>query len=66
MTRNRVRRRLREIFRRNRELFGDRGGNLVINARPSAARATFEELRDEYRKLVERTLAANPARRSPG
>jgi ribonuclease P protein component len=61
--RNRVRRRLREIFRRNRELFGERGGDLVINARPSAARATFLELSDEYKKLVGRTLAGNPGRR---
>ena len=63
VTRNRIRRRLREIFRRNREVFGDRAGDLVINARPSAAQASFDELREEYRKLVERTLAAGPGRK---
>jgi len=31
VTRNRVRRRLRELFRRNRDLFGGRDGDLVIN-----------------------------------
>ena len=64
--RNRIRRRLREIFRRNREVFGARGGDLVINARPSAAQASFGELREEYRKLVARTLAASPSRKRPG
>ena len=38
--RNRVRRRLREIFRRTRDLFSHRGGRLVVNARPSAAGAS--------------------------
>jgi ribonuclease P protein component len=59
--RNRIRRRLREIFRRNRDLFGDRGGDLVINARPPAAQASFTELRDEYRSLVGRGLSRSPA-----
>lgn len=57
VTRNRVRRRLREIFRRNRDLFGSGGANVVINARPSSSRASFAELRDEYRSLVAKTLA---------
>jgi ribonuclease P protein component len=66
VVRNRVRRRLREIFRRNRDIFGDWGGSVVINARPSAATATFEELREEYRSLIGRTLPrATAARRSP-
>src|SRR5207245_2800378 len=51
VVRNRVRRRLREIFRRSRELFGHRGGNVVVNARPSASEATFVELAEEYRAL---------------
>jgi len=55
---------LRELFRRNRDLFGERGGDLVINARPSAARAPFAELRDEFRSLVERSLARPPAKTS--
>jgi ribonuclease P protein component len=65
VARNRVRRRLREIFRRNREVFGGRAGNLVINAKPSAARATFAELAEEYRTLVARTLSKAPDRRPP-
>ena len=65
VARNRVRRRLREIFRRNREVFGGRSGNLVINAKPSAARATFSELAEEYRALVSRTLSKAPDRRQP-
>jgi ribonuclease P protein component len=66
VTRNRVRRRLREIFRRNRDIFGGRGGNLVVNARPSAAQASLAELLDEYRTLVARSLsmpADRPVRR---
>jgi ribonuclease P protein component len=60
--RNRIRRRLREIFRRNRDLFGERGGDLVINARPPAAQASFTELRDEYRALVGRSLSRPPVK----
>ncbi|HEV8608447.1 MAG TPA: ribonuclease P protein component [Thermoanaerobaculia bacterium] len=65
VARNRVRRRLRELFRRNRDLFGERGGDLVINARPSAVQASFEELREEYRSLVERSLARAAKTSSP-
>lgn len=61
VARNLVRRRLREIFRRNRDVFGSRGGDLVINARPSAATASFAELADEYRALVTKTLERAPA-----
>jgi ribonuclease P protein component len=63
--RNRVRRRLREIFRRNRDVFGGRGGNLVVNAKPSAAKASFTELAQEYRSLVARTLSKAPERQVP-
>jgi len=56
VTRNRVRRRLREIFRRSRELFGSRAADVVLNARPSASEATFEELSQEYRSLLVRSL----------
>ena len=66
VVRNRVRRRLREIFRRNRDIFDGWAGNVVINARPSSAQAPFEELRQEYRSLIARTLPrAGAARRSP-
>jgi ribonuclease P protein component len=62
VTRNRVRRRLREIFRRNRDLFGESGSDVVINARPSAGEASFAALREEYRSLVAKTLARSPAK----
>ena len=66
MTRNRVRRRLREIFRRSRELFGSRAADVVLNARPSASEATFEELSQEYRSLLARSFGrAADGRRSP-
>jgi ribonuclease P protein component len=57
VTRNRVRRRLREIFRRNRDLFAGRPACIVVNARPAAAEAAFEELAEEYRRAVARGLA---------
>jgi ribonuclease P protein component len=63
VTRNRLRRRLREIFRRNTDLFVGRPGDLVVNARPSAAEASFTELREEYRSLVRRILTLPPERR---
>jgi ribonuclease P protein component len=56
-TRNRVRRRLREIFRRNRCLFASRPACLVVHARPAAAAAAFEDLAEEYRRAVTRGLA---------
>jgi ribonuclease P protein component len=58
--RNRVRRRLREIFRRSRGLFGGRGASLVVNARPSAAAASFRELSEDFARAVSRA-AARPA-----
>jgi ribonuclease P protein component len=56
VTRNRVRRRLREIFRRSREIFGPRCPRVVVNARPSAAKATFPELSEDYREALTRGL----------
>ncbi|HVE65214.1 MAG TPA: ribonuclease P protein component [Thermoanaerobaculia bacterium] len=60
VTRNLLRRRVREIFRRNRDLFGTAGGNLVVNVRPSAALATFAELAEDYRSSLSKTLARSP------
>ncbi|MEP6993354.1 MAG: ribonuclease P protein component [Acidobacteriota bacterium] len=60
VARNRVRRRLREIFRRTRDLFGGRGGRLVVNARPSAASASFLELSEDYRKALGRAASQPP------
>jgi ribonuclease P protein component len=64
VARNRVRRRLREIFRRSRELFGDRAADLVVNARSSASEAAFEELAQEYRTLLAKSLGRAPKPRS--
>ncbi|HEY1251721.1 MAG TPA: ribonuclease P protein component [Thermoanaerobaculia bacterium] len=61
VARNRVRRRLREIFRRSRALLGDCRGALVVNARPSAASASFRELSEDYSRAVSRAL--RPPRR---
>ena len=58
--RNRVRRRLREIFRRHRSLLPASSLSLVINARPSAAAAEFTELLEDYRAGVTRALARLP------
>lgn len=55
VTRNRVKRRLREIYRTNRELF-DEPFDLVVNARPSIKERSFDELEREllrtYRRLA--------------
>ena len=56
VARNRVRRRLREIFRRNRPLFGAATVSVVVNARPSAAQAPFRELTEDYASAVARAL----------
>ncbi len=56
VTRNRIRRRLREIFRRNRDLFGSRGMRLVVNARASAGQASFSSLKEDLRSAVARAV----------
>lgn len=56
-TRNRIRRRIREIFRRNRDLFRAGCACLVVHVRPAAAAAPFPELSEEYRRAVARGLA---------
>jgi ribonuclease P protein component len=51
VTRNTVRRRLREVFRASTsEIPGDL--DLVVSARPAAAEATFEELGAEFDKAL--------------
>ena len=62
VTRNAVRRRLREVFHSCiSEASGDL--DLVVSARPAAAEATFEELREEFDKSLGRVGA--PAGRRP-
>ena len=60
--RNRVRRRLREIFRRSRRLFGSIAVRVVVNARPSAASASFQKLSEDYAAGVTRALSRLPRR----
>ena len=51
VTRNAVRRRLREVFRTSTsEIPGDL--DLVVSAKPAAAEATFEALRAEFGKAL--------------
>jgi ribonuclease P protein component len=60
VVRNRVRRRLREIFRRTRASTFSTPVSLVVNARPSAATATFLELSEDYAATVRRAVARLP------
>ncbi|MEO6324144.1 MAG: ribonuclease P protein component [Thermoanaerobaculia bacterium] len=59
VTRNRVKRRLREIYRRlrARDLAGSsRGLDVVVNVRPSARIASFDELATDVERLWARLL----------
>ena len=56
VTRNRLKRRVREIFRRDRELLPGVGA-IVVHVRPSAAEAAFEPLREEFCRLVARSAS---------
>jgi ribonuclease P protein component len=49
-----VKRRLREIFRKERP---SESVEIVINARPSAATAEFSELRQDFADLLARALS---------
>jgi ribonuclease P protein component len=57
VVRNRVRRRLREIFRRTRGATIPAPVSLVVNARSSAATATFPELAEDFAATVQRALS---------
>ncbi len=56
VTRNRLRRRVREIYRRNRELLEGSPATLVVHVRPAAAGASFPDLLEEYRRLMAQGL----------
>jgi ribonuclease P protein component len=58
-----VRRRLREIFRRERAALPAPARALVIHARPSSAEATFSAIRADYLDTVARAGRASPRRR---
>jgi len=57
VVRNRVKRRLRELFRRTRAALLDRPVEIAVNARPSAAKAPFEELSRDYASTLQKALA---------
>jgi ribonuclease P protein component len=59
VVRNRIKRRLRDTFRRLRSRL--RPGDYVFSARPAAASATPEQLRTEIVRLLERAGALPPA-----
>jgi ribonuclease P protein component len=65
--RNRVRRRLREIFRRERAALPGSATALVIHARPPAAQASFVELRADYLESTARASrpGARPSTKRP-
>jgi ribonuclease P protein component len=52
--RNRVRRRLRDLLRQQLDAKGS-GWDLLLIARPEAGRATYAELREALRSLLERS-----------
>jgi ribonuclease P protein component len=60
VVRNRVKRRLREIFRLHREVLGDHPLDLVINVYPPGGKAVSAELLAEFRR------AAGEARQGRG
>jgi len=58
--RNRVRRRLREVYRLNEELFTP-GWDIVVVARSKAVRASFSQLTSAYLSLAKKTgILAEP------
>jgi ribonuclease P protein component len=59
--RNRLKRRLREVFRRNYGAIAG-GWDVVLNPRPAAARVPFQHLVKEILRLLPRTP---PAERAP-
>jgi ribonuclease P protein component len=59
VSRNRIRRRIREIFRLNQHRI-QRGYWLVTIARFSSATATFDELQRDWLRLVERASILAP------
>ena len=59
VTRNQIRRRIREIFRLNQHQI-QTGIWLVTIARVSSATATFEEIRRDWLRLVERASILAP------
>jgi ribonuclease P protein component len=65
VVRNRIRRRIKEIFR---GAFGEVTSDvdLVVSARPAAAEAGFEELEGEFYRAVRKLRVANAGRERGG
>ena len=57
VVRNRVKRRLRELFRRTRAELSGRAVEIAVNARPSAAGAPFDELARDYSSALQKALS---------
>ena len=63
--RNKVRRRLKEVFRSSAKRLPD-NLDFVISARPDAAEASFEELNEEFSRSVRRFCKSADAREAGG
>ena len=63
--RNKVRRRLKEVFRSSMERISE-DLDFVISARPAAAEATFEELNEEFLRSLHRFDRSDNGRESGG
>ncbi|HXK59133.1 MAG TPA: ribonuclease P protein component [Acidobacteriota bacterium] len=64
VVRNRIKRRLREIFRNNKPQ-SEATFDLVLNVRKSAARAAFEKLRTDFRDALGRLERARQLQGTP-
>lgn len=63
VTRNTVGRRIREVFRSTSpELLGHR--DVVVSARPNAAKATHQELEKEFRRALDRINGTQPSKKA--
>ena len=56
--RNRLKRWAREVYRRQREPLGidERGVDLVVNVKPNAAEADFQDFRRDFERVLQRTV----------
>lgn len=52
VVRNRARRRIRELFRAQRELLAGWGGDLVVNVRHGCAAADWGELAEDFTRCL--------------
>jgi ribonuclease P protein component len=66
VTRNRLKRWTREVYRRQREPLGldAQALDIVVNVKPSAAQTSFDEFNRDLTRVLER-IVTDAARRSP-